>query len=284
MNKTDAVLLFGLDNKYKPEDLKKTYHKLALKYHPDKNKSEEAKEMFQRINEAYELLQGFSPEEIEHIQRPEYGELLKTFLKSFIDENIVRLIIDKVIQLREERGITLLKRIHPVLLKKIMDILNHYSDIFSFSKEFVDEMNEVNNDKRLIIHPTLEDLFEDKVLKMVIEDETYLVPLWHHHLIFDGIDKEIHVECFPILGEDITIDEYNHLHIKIVRTWSSIWSSLNIDYEIGGNKFSIPREQLVIKDYQEYVFRNRGIPLIQLNKMYDVSRRGDVHFYIQIVL
>lgn len=281
MNKIDAILLIGLEKNYKPEDLKKAYHRMALKYHPDKNKSEEAKEMFQRINEAYELLQGSY---YEQRQNPEYADLLKTFLKSFVDENIVRLVIDKLIQLREERGITLLKRIHPALLKKIMDILNHYSDVFSFSKEFVDEMNELNNDKRLILHPTLEDLFEDKVFKMVIEDETYLVPLWHHHLIFDGIDKEIHVECFPILADDITIDEYNHLHIKIVRTWSSIWSSLNIDYEIGGKLFSIPREQLVIKDYQEYVFRNRGIPLIQLNKMYDVSRRGDVHFYIQIIV
>ena len=283
MNKTDAILLFELDKKYNPEDLKKTYHRLALKYHPDKNKSEEAKEMFQRINEAYEVLQGSDYQETEP-QNPEYADLLKTFLKSFVDENIVRLVIDKLIQLREERGITLLKRIHPALLKKIMDILNHYSDIFSFSKEFVDEMNELNNDKRLILHPTLEDLFEDKVFKMVIEDETYLVPLWHHHLIFDGIDKEIHVECFPILAEDVTIDEYNHLHIKIVRTWSSIWSSSTIDCEIGGKLFSIPREQLVINDYQEYVFRNRGIPLIQLNKMYDVSRRGDVHFYIQIIV
>ena len=283
MNKKDAILLIGLDKNYKPEDVKKAYHRLALKYHPDKNKSEEAKEMFQKINEAYEVLQGSQTETSQREPTPEYSELLKIFLKSFVDENIVRLVIDKLIQLREERGITLLKRIHPVLLKKIMDILNHYSDIFSFSKEFVDEMNEVNNDKKFILHPTLEDLFEEKVFKMVIEDETYLVPLWHHHLIFDGVDKELHVECFPILAEDITIDEYNHLHIKIVRTWTDIWASETIDYNIGGKVFSIPREQLVIKDYQEYVFRNRGIPLIQLNKMYDVSRRGDVHFYIQII-
>ena len=281
MNKTEALLFLRLEHKYTPDDVKKAYHSMALKYHPDKNKSEEAKEMFQKISEAYEILQGSDSEQ--YTQTPEYADLLKTFLKSFVDENIVRLVIDKLTQLREERGIVLLKRIHPVLLQKIKSILNHYSDIFSFSKEFVDEMNGVNNDQRLILHPTLEDLFEDNVFKMIIEDETYLVPLWHHHLIFDGKDREIHVECFPILADDINIDEYNHLHIKIMRTWKEILASETIEYEIGGKIFSIPRCQLVIKEHQEYVFRNRGISLIQLNRMYDVSRRGDVHFYIHII-
>ena len=38
------------------ESVKKSYRKLSLKYHPDKNKSEEAAKRFQQINEAYEVL------------------------------------------------------------------------------------------------------------------------------------------------------------------------------------------------------------------------------------
>jgi molecular chaperone DnaJ len=37
-------------------DLKKAYFKLAKKYHPDVNKSSEAKERFSKINNAYETL------------------------------------------------------------------------------------------------------------------------------------------------------------------------------------------------------------------------------------
>ena len=37
-------------------DIKKSYHKLALKYHPDRNPSEEAKTKILEINEAYEVL------------------------------------------------------------------------------------------------------------------------------------------------------------------------------------------------------------------------------------
>lgn len=39
-----------------PEEIKKTYRKLARKYHPDINKDKEAEEKFKEINAAYEIL------------------------------------------------------------------------------------------------------------------------------------------------------------------------------------------------------------------------------------
>lgn len=38
------------------EEIKRAYHRLALQYHPDKNKSEEAAERMRQINEAYQTL------------------------------------------------------------------------------------------------------------------------------------------------------------------------------------------------------------------------------------
>ena len=46
----------GINEKASPEEIKKAYRKLARKYHPDVNKSEEAVEKFKEINAAYEVL------------------------------------------------------------------------------------------------------------------------------------------------------------------------------------------------------------------------------------
>ena len=252
---------------------------MALKYHPDKNHGEEATRIFQEICEAYEVLRDGTGT----IGVPNYLELLRTFLQGFADESIVVLAMDKLTRLCEEGRLDLLKKMNQKIVQKLLALVLHFSDMFPFSEDFIEKMKGVDNAKRFILNPTLEDLFSDMVFKLVVDSETYLVPLWHHHLIFDGKEGEFHVECFPVLGEGIRIDEYNHIHVQITRTWEEIWSSEFVEFTIGGRELSIPRDELVIKDYQMYIIREQGIPFIQMNRMYDVSRRGDITVYLTIV-
>ena len=57
MSKRDYYEVLGVDKSSKKEDIKKAYRKLALKYHPDKNKGDKgAEEKFKEASEAYHVL------------------------------------------------------------------------------------------------------------------------------------------------------------------------------------------------------------------------------------
>jgi len=52
----DYYDILGVPHNATLDEIKKAYRELALKYHPDRNKSKEAEEKFKEINEAYAVL------------------------------------------------------------------------------------------------------------------------------------------------------------------------------------------------------------------------------------
>ena len=73
MDFKDYYKILGVDRKASDAEIKKAYHKLAQKYHPDKNKSDaSAEEKFKNISEAYQVLK--DPE-----KRAKYDNLGSSF-------------------------------------------------------------------------------------------------------------------------------------------------------------------------------------------------------------
>jgi molecular chaperone DnaJ len=54
--KRDYYEVLGIDRGSATEEIKRSFRRLAMKYHPDRNRSDGAEERFKEINEAYEVL------------------------------------------------------------------------------------------------------------------------------------------------------------------------------------------------------------------------------------
>ena len=76
-NKRDYYDVLNVSKKATNDEIKKAYRKLAMKYHPDRNKSDEAEGKFKEATEAYENLS--DPKKREHydnfgFQDPNQGQ------------------------------------------------------------------------------------------------------------------------------------------------------------------------------------------------------------------
>jgi hypothetical protein len=161
-----------------------------------------------------------------------------------------------------------------------------YQHILYIKEEILIKVREVllekyDNTCLVIINPSIDDLFDCNIYKLVHEGITYFVPLWHSELYYDVVknDGELIVKCIPDLGANIMIDEFNNIHVTVHAKLSDI-DLINAKpcllVKLGKQTFEIPYDKLLIKSVQYYTLRKKGIAKIDEVDMYYVDDKGDI--------
>jgi hypothetical protein len=138
----------------------------------------------------------------------------------------------------------------------------------------------------MLLNPSLEDLFSENVYKLKYKDTTYLVPLWHHDMVYDYKGTDLHVKCFPILPDNVEIDEWNNLYVYLEYDVLDLFEKTKelIHVELGSRTFSFCPTQLRLTDEpQEIECVEKGIPHIDLKNIFNVSLKQKVFLIIKVV-
>ena len=284
------------------ELLKKHYHMMALKYHPDKNKSENAVNKFQEIQNSYEYLKqhnqfiyGDDDSGSQEHEKNNYNNILFSFFKNITDKEpfntifnkVFYMIINRLLYTCETNAINILDKLDVKILIKIYQMILLYKDILHVSDIFIKNIEELITNKTkqnecIILNPFIEDLLDDNLYKFTEKGSTYVIPLWHHELVYDNLGNDMYIQCVPLLPENIWIDEKNNIYVEINYKINEIWGKPFIDIPIGSKTFLFPTKDIKLIGHQELVLEKKGISLINSINIYDNSKRADIFIYLDL--
>jgi hypothetical protein len=148
----------------------------------------------------------------------------------------------------------------------------------------------------LVYHlkPTIEELLDCKIYKLMINKSIYYVPLWQIENYFDieGEETEIMVICEPIIDKNIRIDEENNLHIDIFITFDEIKNMINnathnfLQYNIGSHYYHIYLCDLKFIKRQIVRLKMQGIPKPNIISNTNFNpldfQKSDIIFYVNL--
>lgn len=272
--------------------LKKKYHKLALKHHPDKNENTlESNEKFRQIQEAYSYLKTEFSLEDEYDNNADelnstnssrdtssnnnFSNILQLFMKTVLEgkyNSIISKIIQDIVSGCTKVTIKLFEDLDKDMCMNIYMFLSNNRFTLHLNDKIIETMREIVQQKfdNVLIYklnPGLHDLLNNNIYKLSIQDQICYVPLWNAESYFDISGCEVIVLCEPELPDNILIDEYNNIHvtceISIVNELCNLIMK-NIDYtlQIANKYFNIPIQKLCMKKEQKYIIKNEGLSKI----------------------
>ena len=301
--------------------VKRKYHKMALKWHPDKNgNTVEATQRFQKINEAYTYLiteleltndndfvssSSFNQDKDKDKDKDKDGQMYTSLLSVFLSgilkvdtksmtDLLVKIVKDIVLNGSKVISTKIIDDLDKEKSLELYNFLNKYKHILYISPETLDFVSSLlkekyKNDRVYILNPSIDDLLDNNIYKLYVDEQLYLAPLWHNELYFEDLNKnDIIVLCIPELSEDISIDENNNIHCNLLVAFEKemiINEQINqgdLNVNIGRHVFKIPIDKLYMKKEQKYFIKGQGISHIFENDIYNQSNHGKGDIIVSI--
>ena len=291
MNYNIALSILNLKDNYTLEQLKKSYHLNALKYHPDKNINT-TDDKFKDINIAYNYLYNYynlksnnyisnleNNQNNDNILNINYIELVYEFIKILCSNNKNQEQLDEFKYNCTEISLNLLEQLNIEILEDIYIYLTNYSNGDNLYLNINDKSLNIIKKKILekfkdytvyILTPNIKDLLNSIIYKLDINNEIICVPVWHRELIYNNSI----IKLQPKMNNNINIID-GIIYYNYYNKFENVFKEEYIIIECLNN-IKIPVQKLYIKKYQSYISYNTGIPIININNIFDISKKHNI--------
>lgn len=299
MNLEKAINILQLTIPFSLNNLKRNYHKLSLKLHPDKNNSVTATSDFQELKDAYDFLKDYDFKNETYYTTSssvdneyDFFEILTKFTSKVTGRQLDKTVILDIIE-----NITNNKIVYKELFEGIdkqtsidlFEYLKKYSDVFNISNDILESIGNIinekfKNDEIIKLHPNIDNLIDDEIYKLDFNSMIYYVPLWHHEIVYDlSLNKQLIVNIIPQLDHHISIDDHNNVHVHLTKPIKGLLLSKEIIFNIGNKVFKLPCDELYIKKKQKYIYKKKGISKIDIHDVYNVTKRSDIIVHLTLL-
>jgi len=225
-----------------------------------------------------------------------------------VSADAIHTIIQSILSKGVQSSVMLFRKMDKSSCMAIYNILSENQELFSISREIMDELTSIVEEKTrddivIRLNPSLLDMLLDRVYILNECGQTYYIPLWHSELHFNkpassSDTGEIIVLCQPELPDHVTVDEDNNIYVSIdvniVDLFRNQIVPVYITDEIKTHGFvyylhatdvtcqSGARQCVLLRSGAGGGAGTGGIALLGTNHIYKVTERANVYAIIKL--